>query len=373
MPFPRPSLSELRAQVSQDLGAALPGSDPLLRFSNLFILAQAQAGMAHLHYGYLDWIAKQSNPFTATDEFLEAWAALKNVFRLPATSASGVVTIPGTNGTVVPAGTALTRSDGVGMVSTADATVSGGNAVISATVNADTTGKTGAFGNASVGTVVSLASPISGMSSGGTVTTAFTGGADIETDDALRARMLRAYQAPVQGGSKTDYEEWALQIPGVTRAWCDPNAMGAGTVTVRFMMDSAESAHGGFPQGTDGVAASETRATPATGDQLIVANYIALLQPVTALVYAVAPTANTVNFTISGISTASTATKAAISAAITETFLTYGVPGQSLHLSYVESAIAAVPGTAGFVIVTPSSDILNTTGQLPVLGTVTYT
>ena len=62
------------------------------------------------------------------------------------------------------------------------------------------------------------------------------------------------------------------------------------------MMDVSEAAHGGFPQGTNGVAGAETRDTAATGDQLAVANYIYPLRPATALVYACAPASQAVNY-----------------------------------------------------------------------------
>ncbi|EHV0233325.1 phage baseplate protein, partial [Salmonella enterica] len=44
--------------------------------------------MSHLHFAYLDWIARQSNPFTAEDEWLAAWGALKNVYRKDASAAT---------------------------------------------------------------------------------------------------------------------------------------------------------------------------------------------------------------------------------------------------------------------------------------------
>lgn len=372
MPFDRPTLTDLRGQVAQDIASALPGADALLRFANLKITGDAQAGLAHLQYGYIDWIAKQSNPFTATGEYLEAWAAVKDVYRKPAAQATGAVTFSGTNGKLIPAGTQLVRGDGVTFTTTADATVSSGSAVVQAKADADPTGLTGAFGNTDAGSTMTLGAAIDGVQSNGTVTTAFTGGADVETDDDLRARMLEAYQNPPQGGAQSDYVTWALEVSGVTRAWCTPNGYGAGTVVVYIMLDVSEAAHNGFPQGTDGVATNETRATAATGDQLTVANYIYSIRPATALVYVVAPIANTINFTISGLSTASQTTKDAISSAISSVFLRLGEPGGTIDLSDIESEIAAISGTEGFVITSPSANITNTAGQLPILGTITY-
>jgi uncharacterized phage protein gp47/JayE len=323
--------------------------------------------------------------FTATDEFLEAWAALKNVYREPATQAGsetpGQVTFPATAGTTaqIPIGTTITRGDGVQYTTTSLGIVSGTSVTVDAEANADPTGQTGAFGNCAVGTLMTLGTSITGISSAGTVTTVFTGGADIETDDSLRSRMLFAYQNPPQGGAVKDYIAWAQQVPGVTRAWCNPNGFGSGTVVVYVMLDDAEATYGGFPQGTNGVATSEWRGVPATGDQLNVANYIYPLRPATALVYVCAPIQNVVNFTISGTANWSAATKALVESTIAGVFVMFGNPlgatsgtSGTVNISDIESAIATISGTDGFVIESPSANITGTTGQLPVLGTITW-
>jgi len=98
MPFPRPTLTDLRAQAMQDITASdLPDADGFLRRAVLRVLARVQAGLAYLHYGYLDWISGQSTPFTATGEYLEAWAALAPtpVLREAPTPASGPVSWTG--------------------------------------------------------------------------------------------------------------------------------------------------------------------------------------------------------------------------------------------------------------------------------------
>lgn len=371
MPFLRPTLTDLRTQVTQDITAALPGTDPLLRFSNLNILATSQAGLANLHYGYLDWIAKQAVPFTATDEFLEGWAALIGITRIAATSASGTVTFSGAQGAVVPAGAKLVRGDGVTFKTTGAAAVGiGGTVTVAAIADPDLTGATGAFGNSTAATLMTLGVAIAGVQSNGAVATAFVGGADLETNAALRTRMLYAYQNQPQGGSSADYLRWASKVPGVTRAWCTPNGFGAGTVVVYTMFDLARAAQNGFPQGSNGVAAGETRAVAGTGDQLLVANYLLSLQPVTALVYAVAPTANPVPFTIKGIPVAS---RVGVAGAIAGVFAIDGAPGASIPVAHIWSAIAAVSGVNDFIIVSPAINVANGAGQLPTVGAITYT
>lgn len=385
MPFSRPSLSQLRTQVAADISSGVPGADGLLRFSNLGVLGTTLAGLAQLHYGYLDWIALQATPYTSTDEYLEAWAALKAITRNPATPATGSATFSGTNGTVLSAGTQMVRGDGYLYQSTATGTIASGTVTVPITAVLPTidpvnnpTGD-GAASNASAGTVLTLQSPVIGVQQAGSAATALTGGADVETDDSLRTRMLQRYQAPPQGGDAADYIGWALAVPGVTRAWCAPNGFGAGTVVVYVMLDEAEAARNGFPAGTNGVSQYDKgpngpRGTVATGDQLTVADVLIDEQPVTALVYVCAPSSNQVLFDISGLSSASTSMRNAIEDAIKQIFLEQGSPiaGTSVDLSAIEVAIAAIAGTDGFVITAPTGNIANAAGKLPVVGSVLY-
>lgn len=384
MPFPRPTLTQIRARVSSYITSAFPG---LLRFSNLSVLGEVLSGESSGHYGYLDYIARQATPFTATDEYLEGWAALKRVFRKPAAAAAGTVNFSGTNGSALPIGTPLARVDGQTYVTTAGGVIAGGIV----TVPVIATGP-GADGNAATGTGMTLSVGISGIGSEGIVATTIGGGADIEPNDEFRTRMLATYAAPPQGGNATDYVEWAEAVPGVTRAWVKPNSMGAGTITVYFMMDGARSAFGGFPQGSSGVAAAEPRDVAATGDQLTVANAIFDDQPVTALVYAVAPSQNVVTLTIAGIPTSSAGTRAAIAQAFGSALALNASPGGVrlavgtgglTWLSTIESAIARVGGTSGFVITAlsasagtitpgPTGNIQSDDGALPVAGAITF-
>ena len=377
MPWSRPTLTSLRTQAANDVSTNLAGADGFLRRSNVKAIANILAGLANLHYGYEDWIAMQAVPFTSTQEFLEGWAALKGIVREGAVAASGTVNFPGVNGTDLPPGTVVTRSDGALFTTTADGVVASGNVTVPATAQI-----AGAAGNTPAGSVVTLSVAIAGINATGSVATAFTGGADIETDAAFRTRMLQRYANPPQGGAAQDYVGWAASVPGVTRAWCLPNGSGLGTVNVYMMLDNVESAYGGFPQGTNGAATLESRASPATGDQLLVANYIFPLRPVTALVYAVAPVADPKNFTISSLNPNTTAMKSAISAAISGVFLSLGSPGGvllsngqaggTIPFAAIEAAIDAIPGIIDFIITSPTADITSSTGYLATLGTVIY-
>jgi uncharacterized phage protein gp47/JayE len=386
MPFQRKTLSTLVSEVAADISSALEGADALLRVAVLKVVGKVQAGMCNLQFSYLDWIARQAVPFTAEDEYLIGWAALKGVYQKGASKAQLTAQFTGTTGKVLSAGEPVARGDGVTYTTSTTGTVDGsGN--VSVTIIADAAGSAG---NADAGTTVSLSVAVDGIQQGGAITGTVSAGADIEDNDDLRSRMLDAYQNPPQGGDSADYVQWAEDVPGVTRAWCAPNGFGAGTVVVYTMWDSAESAHNGFPQGTDGVSQNDKgpggtpRGVVATGDQLVVADSIVTKQPVTALVYSCAPIANNLTITLSGLTSASTATRAAIASAIADVLFRNGDPrAGTINRDDISAAIRSVSGTGGFLITliqgvvgvtttTYTGNITSGFGQLPVLANVLY-
>ncbi len=375
MPYPRNTLTQLRALAMQDITASdLPNADGFLRRAVLRVLAWVVAGMAYLHDGYLDWISLQSTPFTATGEYLEGWAALAPtpVLREAPTYASGPATWSGVVNSPLPASTVCNRNDGVQYITGAAATVGIGGTV-TVTVTALVAGSNG---NTDSGTPLAFASVIEGIGSNGAASGPITGGTDLELDGSLNARMLESYGAPPHGGNQADYVTWALEVPGVTRAWVPPVPLIPGAVTVFFMMDVSEAAHGGFPQGSNGVASLETRDIAASGDQLAVANYIYPLRPVTPIVYAVAPIATAQSFTLQGLTGISTPQQAQVSAALTTLFLQKDSPlaTVSIEQSDVAAAVTAIGGLPSFAVTSPSSwPIVSTVGYLFTLGTVTYT
>lgn len=377
MPYQRPTLTQLRARVVAAVNSQLPGADALLRFSNVGVLSAVQAGLSHSHYGYLDWISKQTNPFTATGEYLEAWGALKQVYRKAAVQASGQVTfLCAASTSAIASGTPILRSDGTPYIAVAVAApvaAPGGSTqpyqiVVTVDAEPDPTGLTGAFGDCVSGTQFTLGQTVAGVTSSG-LSGLITGGADLEDDDDYRTRVIQQYQNTPQGGAAPDYVTWALQVPGVTRAWCQPLINGAGTVGVYFMMDETESAFSGIPQGTNGCATAETRDSAAAGDQLTVANYIYPKRPVTALVYQLAPTLLPVNLTISGVGSGN---RAAVQAALSSTITGLASVAGSIELAALWTSVKIADPTDDVLIDAPAGDVNAGAGQLPVLGVITW-
>jgi uncharacterized phage protein gp47/JayE len=366
MPYARPTLTALRNLAVQDITTSgVPGLDGLLRNAVLRVLAWCMAGLAYSLYGYLDWIALESVPFTATDEYLAAWAALIGIYRKDSTPAIGVAAFTGSPGSVVPEGTPLSRQDGTPYSTTAAGTVdTSGNVQVPFIADIN-----GAATNCDDGTPISLTG-VPGVNAGGVTVGPTTGGSDQETDAELRTRMLAKYAAPPQGGSANDFAQWAMEVPGVTRAFVQPNGLGAGTVIVRPMFDDVNAAEGGFPQGTDGCASEETRGPTAAGDQLTVAEHIWPVQPVTSLVYVMAPVALPINVTLAGLDPNTPDIQAAIIASIDDMLLAQATLGGTIYPSDLYAAVLATPGVVHFTMTAPTLPISAAAGALPVMGSL---
>lgn len=348
MPFSRPSLQELVNRTSADAQARL-GLEELLRRDDIQQLARVLAGASHGLHGHIDWLSLQVIFDTAELEYLERWAGVWGITRKAAAAASGDVTFAGTNGITIPAGTTLIRSDGEEYTTDADATIASGSATAAVTAVL-----AGAAGNALAGVTLNLISPIAGVTSAAIVAAGdLTQGADSETDAALRARFIARIQQPPHGGADFDYVTWALECPGVTRAWVYAQELGLGTVTVRFVRDDDASM---IPDGAE-VATVQA--------------YIDERRPVTADVTVVAPVAVPLNFTIA-VTPNTAAVKAAVEAELIDLIRRESVPGGTIFLSHIREAISIAAGESNYVMTAPNADITNTTGNMTTMGVITW-
>jgi len=347
--YSRPTLAEIIQRVSNDVLSRLSQAD-VLRRADAEVYARAMAGVAHGLYGFIDWLSAQLIYDTATVEILDRWCSIWGVTRKPAAGATGSVGFVVAAGAVIPSGTLLQALDGVQYATTSDATVVGlaASAPVAAVVAA-------AAGNRGAGQSLTLVSPLVGVQSTATAGL-LSGGADIETDDALRARLLSRIQQPPHGGNANDYVAWALEVAGVTRAWCYPAELGLGTVTVRFTRDN------------DGSGAA---IIPDAGEVAAVQAYIDALRPVTAVLTVVAPVAVPLAFSIA-LTPNTAAVQAAVQAELQDLITREAVPGGTLLLSHIRAAISAAAGETNYVMSAPSADVTNTTGNITTLGTITW-
>ncbi len=378
MPFKRKTLSELREQNQQFLRSELKEPGALLRFSNMRILADMDAGMAHLHYGYLDYIAKQATPFTARDESLAGWGALKRIYRkAPQAATCSAVKFTGTPKVIIPVNTKLNRGDGYQYKTTLEATINAQGEAITPIIAIlpdldESPEGGGALSNSPAETRLTLDISISGVTSDAIAINSITGGADIEPEEAFRLRILEAYQNPPQGGNDSDYIQWTKEVPGITRAWIKRRLLGAGSVGIYIMCDGNQ--NGGFPIGSDGPATKEVYAVHATGDQLRVADHLYDLQSVTALVWVCAPVAKKIDFEFVGLSNINQETRKALESTIDSYFYDNGNPSEAVNIipSDIDRAIFAALGLTGYRLIKPADTIALKLGEIPVRGGIIY-
>ncbi|QCP50150.1 baseplate J/gp47 family protein [Trinickia violacea] len=241
----QPTQDSLIERMRQAFRAKLPNSDAWIFPNNLWIAATVVGGMLWELYAQAVNILRQAMPDRATGVWLQRWANLFRVYIKMPTAAIGPVAVTGIANTPIPAGTIFSREDETQYTTQADAELDAtGNGIVN--VMATTTGSAT---NALAGEPLSLMSSVPGLDSDATVGAAgLGGGADIENDDDLRARMIARMQRRNRYGTLQDYVDWALEVPGVTRAW----AYAAGNViNVYFMMDNAYPNTYGIPQQTD--------------------------------------------------------------------------------------------------------------------------
>lgn len=366
MPYQQPTLSDLFSTSLNDIVASnVTQGKSLLPKSILRRLAWMFANLVWGNYDYLSYCYRQAVPWTATDENLDAWGALRDVTLKDATASVLTLTSSGGNaGIPLPAQTVITRADGVTYATTVGVTTDA-NGAVTCTVECQ---QTGTVGNCDPGTSFTLQTAIPGINAAFASVATVTTGTDVETPDEFRTRVLQAFATPDGGGKASDYVKWAETAPGVTRAWCLPNGAGIGTVVVYTMFDDAEAAADGFPQGTNGAATDDNRYTTATGDQLTVANQIAIDQPVTALVISMAPIAAAIDVQIDVPLTA--AQQSAGLTALAGLYLDSGTPlGMTVSQSDVSDALKSA-GISGFDLTSPSFPVNIPVGSLPVIGSL---
>jgi uncharacterized phage protein gp47/JayE len=361
MPWSTPALSEVRSLVRDSIHGSLPGSDATIPNSVLRVMSDSQGALCFLTLEYIDWLSLQLLPDTAETEWLDRhgniWLVNSDATtgRKQATLATGTVTATGTVGSVVPAGSLL-GGTGSSALATYQTTLAAtiGSAATDVSVTALTAGT---VGNLDSGDTLGFLVPLPGVDQSVTVVT-IDGGVDTETDNELRSRILRRIQQPPMGGDATDYENWALAVPGVTRAWSAPNGMGAGTVIVWFLMDDLRASDNGWP-------------TPA--DVSTVADYIDTVRPVTVKdCYVVAPIKQPLNITIQNLVPNIAEVQGEIENSLDSMLMEKASPGQTIFAAWISSAIMNAPSVVSFTLITNADVPMASVGNMAILGTILY-
>lgn len=345
MAFDRPTLRELITQMTTD--AEREAGAKQLRQSNLRVLPKVFAYACHALYGFIAWILKQLFADTAEAQYLERQASIQGIYRRTASKATGTLTVSYTEGATLPVGTIFMADDQTRYETTAEPEVGSYTVPVQCL-------ETGTIGNREEGQTYTLVSPVTGVDAEA-VGSEMAGGAEAESDESLRERLLYRLRNPPRGGTATDYVAWAKEVPGVTRAWCFPKEQGVGTVVVRFA--------------TDGL--TET-GIPTEGMVQIVADYIAQAAPVTAATTVLAPVVKPIAFQIKNLTPNTEAVRAQIAAELKSLFLREASPGGVVLITHIQQAISSAAGEEDYVLVYPTENVAAENYELPVVGDIGY-
>jgi uncharacterized phage protein gp47/JayE len=333
--FTTPDLLAIRAAILRDIQNRLPeavtGPD-----SDFHLRASAVAAAIEGLYQHQQWLGRQILPDTADGEFLERWASLFGLYRKPAATASGTITLTGTPGVGVYPGNTFRTADGLSFV-----VPSGGGAFIAANGRATVkarAGQSGAAGNITAGTALTLVTAISGVQSAAVAASDFSGGMEVESSADLLARLLDRLRNPPHGGNAADYRAWALEVPGVVEAYVFAGRRGVGTVDVALKV-------GGLGVPSNALLAQ-------------VQAYIDERRPVTADFLAVSPTQLPVNIT-AALTLAGTTleeARASLNTALLAYFSTLK-PGDTVIRNRLAAIIADTRGVVDFTLSAPAANV----------------
>lgn len=346
MPLNIPTQAQIIARCAADFRSEA-GVNPLRR-SIEYALIRAQAGQSKGLYQALLWVFRQSFPGTAEDAYFWRWAAIWGIEQKAATPWQGTVRFTGTDTTEIPEGTELSRSDGSSYVTAEVAEIgSSTTGLVDVAVEAS---DVGTDANLDAEDPLTLAVSISGVDSDAVVQTTTIDGTDAETvDDALVRLLARTRTPSVGGGIPGDYVTWALEVPGVTRAW--ESSPAPGIVYVSFVRDNDG-------DGEDII--------PDAGEREEVLEYVQAEAPITVEVEVQELTALLVEVEITDLVPDTSAVRDAIEVAVQDFFATEAKPKGTIFLSRLREAISGATGETSHTLVSPTEDVVATDAQIPI-------
>lgn len=366
MPIPYTSktydelLTDFIAQLTTIFAAAGYSAD-VWEGTPLVLIGKPYVALLDEVYYALDRILEQRDVRTATGTYLDSIGYEVGLTRIPAVAASGTVTFGRATAApqdyLIPTGTEVsTVPDSTGtyvsFLTTAPVTLGTGDTTVDAAVSAVVAG-TG--GNLAAGTVTNIVTAVTGIE---TVTNAapMTSGVDAESDTAFRARVIYRMQNPIEGGTATDFKNWALELAGTSSAAVLEGYRTGASIDVLFL----------FNQGI-----------PTTPQRDAMQVWLDSKKFITADLYVRIPTPYTVDVTatITEYATGYTpsAVRTAVAAALTAFVPTIelGADSGKVRLSDIENVIKDTPGVKDFTVSVPSANHTLTTVEAAVAGTMT--
>ena len=312
------------------------------------ILASVIAGAILEQQLLLPQACRDGIPSTSSGASLDAHGLTVGITRTPSTFAQGRVSLSGTTGTTIPANTQIQSATGV-IFATSAAAVIGSSGVVEVGVVALVAGE--AANLIAADNTLALSSAVSGVS-GVSFVGDFSGGAQEESDEEFRPRVLERFRKPVSGGSQSDWIGWTRALPDVVNARVEEQS---GLVTVYALFSRASRPPYGIPTDDDIAAVTASlNANRPYGTRLAVEK----------------PVAITIDIAVSGIT--NTVTQARMRSALTNLFETSPSIGGSFTRARIFNALLAVAGGEDFDVTSPTGNTDLGVSGVAALGTVTF-
>lgn len=434
MPITFPTFQELTDRIRADVINILPDLDPTIENSLINALVTSEASRFSDVYTDINRLLREAVfPQTASGEFLDQHGEIFGVSRLQATKAAGIANIEGTATTVIPNNTQFTNSIGNTYITTASSTITTtiqnvttltrtgqtakatfasnhnlasnmtvtiagavqteyngsykitvtspttfeytitGSPATPATGTITTTATyaalsiesvtTGASNNLESGAKLILSSPIVGANNNAFVTfNGITGGADIEDDDSYRVRIIDERASFEALFDVAQIRQQVFTVPGVTRVKVKQITPGVGQVTILFVRDDDPGSI--IPDAGEIQDVKDVILVPAHTDPNDV--------------FVLAPTPVTTNFTFTALSPDTPELRAEISSRLYAFFREQVDFEETIIQDRYRGIIAATvdPSTGEeletFTLSSPVGNIVVSTNQIAVLGTVTF-
>lgn len=234
MSLTTPTTKQISDNIIAQLEASLNQTIPLLPKSFLRVLAKVLAGVFILLYKYGGFMFLQIFVQTASASEttingkivvpLTQWGRLIGIGDpVGATQAELSIDITVENQVgILPSGTQLVGAiNGVTYITIGAVTLSA--ATVAATIRAVSDqsggGGAGAIGNLDPGAIVSFANPLANVARDAVVTSQIITGADAESTEAYRQRIIDRFQKLPQGGAYADYELWGEEVAGIVNVY----------------------------------------------------------------------------------------------------------------------------------------------------------
>jgi uncharacterized phage protein gp47/JayE len=225
-----PTTAQIASNVIGQLETAISQTIPLLPKSFSRVLAKVIAAVYVVLYKYAGFSLLQQFVSSASFEETEVngetirplveWGRLGGVGDpLPATQAqlTLTVTVLSAVGSLAGGTQLLYAPTGVVYLTAAAVPLALPTITVTAIASSDQDGGDGSgeVGNLEPGQILQFASSPPNVATNATVTGAAVVGADGESEDAYRARVLRRFQRKPQGGAYADYQAWGTEVAGI--------------------------------------------------------------------------------------------------------------------------------------------------------------